>query len=172
MGQHTRWYYKDAKPETMKIGKKLRKYRAEAKLAQWQLAEKIGVSQSTICLIENDKMEVTLKTRMELAKALGKHPSDFIDYNSYKKMAIEQQPFISELTVEEDRSVRLNMPIETLTVSEEKDNDFCLNCIHREICNLRQAYNSLYQDVANLKTSDNFSIDVRCKHFRSKELTR
>lgn len=147
----------------MTVGQRVKKLREEAKMYQYELAKKVGVAQSTISNIENNKMPAGIGAMLltKIAYVLDTE----VEY------LIGGEP--KELTpIEEDRAVKLNMPIETLTVSEEQDNDFCFNCIHREICNLRQAYNSLYRDVANLKTSDKFSIDVRCKHFRSKELTR
>lgn len=55
----------------MKFKNKLREYRKKQKITQSELAEKSGVSRSTIIAIENEKAEVVkTDTLIKLAKAL------------------------------------------------------------------------------------------------------
>lgn len=49
------------------IGNKIKKLREERRLTQKELAEEMGLAQSTIAMIENDKKEGSTKTLKKLA---------------------------------------------------------------------------------------------------------
>ena len=60
------------------IGEKLRQVRTRRLLTQDELAEKAGVSQSTIANIERDNAEPRFRTIRKLAKALDIEPTEFL----------------------------------------------------------------------------------------------
>jgi transcriptional regulator with XRE-family HTH domain len=60
------------------IGEKLREIRTRRLLTQDELAEKAGVSQSTIANIERDNAEPQFRTIRKLAKALDIEPTDLL----------------------------------------------------------------------------------------------
>ena len=60
------------------IGEKLREARTRRLLTQDELAEKAGVSQSTIANIERDNAEPQFRTIRKLAKALDVDPTELI----------------------------------------------------------------------------------------------
>ena len=60
------------------IGEKLREARTRRLLTQHQLAEKAGVSQSTIANIERDNAEPQFRTIRKLAKALDVDPTTLL----------------------------------------------------------------------------------------------
>ena len=60
------------------IGEKLREVRTRRLLTQDELAEKAGVSQSTIANIERDNAEPQFRTIRKLAKALDIEPTELL----------------------------------------------------------------------------------------------
>jgi len=60
------------------IGEKLREVRTRRLLTQDELAEKAGVSQSTIANIERDNVEPQFRTIRKLAKALDIEPTELL----------------------------------------------------------------------------------------------
>lgn len=61
----------------------LRKYRLAANLTQQELADKIGVSKSLICQIENYKKLPSLPIFTHLLIALNICPCDILDIRDY-----------------------------------------------------------------------------------------
>lgn len=62
-------------PVVVYIGEKLKEVRTKRLLTQDELAEKAGVSQSTIANIERDNAEPQFRTIRKLAKALDIDPT-------------------------------------------------------------------------------------------------
>ena len=62
---------------TIDIANKLKARRVQMKLTQLELANKIGVSESYICQIENGKM-VSIRKLEKIAKALGCQAKDLL----------------------------------------------------------------------------------------------
>jgi transcriptional regulator with XRE-family HTH domain len=60
------------------IGEKLREVRTRRLLTQDELADKAGVSQSTIANIERDNAEPQFRTIRKLAKALDIEPTELL----------------------------------------------------------------------------------------------
>jgi transcriptional regulator with XRE-family HTH domain len=65
-------------PVVVYIGKKLREVRTRRLLTQDELADKAGVSQSTIANIERDNAEPQFRTIRKLAKALEIDPTELL----------------------------------------------------------------------------------------------
>jgi transcriptional regulator with XRE-family HTH domain len=62
------------------FGKNLRLIRNEKKLTQEQLADLAGVSENTIATIESGKLNTTIATCFDIAKALGIDPKYLFDF--------------------------------------------------------------------------------------------
>jgi transcriptional regulator with XRE-family HTH domain len=65
-------------PVVVYIGEKLREVRTKRLLTQDELAEKAGVSQSTIANIERNNAEPQFRTIRKLAKALDVDPTNLL----------------------------------------------------------------------------------------------
>jgi transcriptional regulator with XRE-family HTH domain len=65
-------------PIVVYIGEKLREVRTRRLLTQDELADKAGVSQSTIANIERDNAEPQFRTIRKLAKALDIDPTELL----------------------------------------------------------------------------------------------
>jgi transcriptional regulator with XRE-family HTH domain len=65
-------------PVVVYIGEKLREVRTKRLLTQDELADKAGVSQSTIANIERDNAEPQFRTIRKLAKALDIDPTELL----------------------------------------------------------------------------------------------
>jgi transcriptional regulator with XRE-family HTH domain len=65
-------------PVVVYIGEKLREVRTRRLLTQDELADKAGVSQSTIANIERDNAEPQFRTIRKLAKALDIDPTELL----------------------------------------------------------------------------------------------
>ena len=65
-------------PVVVYIGERLKKARMRKLLTQEELAEKAGVSPSTIVNIERDQAEPHISTMRKLAKALDVDPTELI----------------------------------------------------------------------------------------------
>ena len=65
-------------PIVVLIGERLRKARTRRLLTQQELAEKAGVSPSTIVNIERDQAEPHFRTIRKLAKALDVEPTSLL----------------------------------------------------------------------------------------------
>jgi transcriptional regulator with XRE-family HTH domain len=65
-------------PVVVYIGEKLKEVRTRRLLTQDELAEKAGVSQSTIANIERNNAEPQFRTIRKLAKALDIDPTELI----------------------------------------------------------------------------------------------
>lgn len=55
---------------------KLKQFREEAGLTQKQMAEKLGVSESYYCQLENGKRRMSLQIALDIAAILRKTPND------------------------------------------------------------------------------------------------
>ncbi len=65
-------------PVVVYIGEKLKAARTRRLLTQDELAERAGVSQSTIANIERDNAEPQFRTIRKLAKALDVDPTELL----------------------------------------------------------------------------------------------
>jgi transcriptional regulator with XRE-family HTH domain len=65
-------------PVVVYIGEKLKQARTRRLLTQDELAEKAGVSQSTVANIERDNAEPQFRTIRKLAKALDVEPKELL----------------------------------------------------------------------------------------------
>jgi transcriptional regulator with XRE-family HTH domain len=65
-------------PVVVYIGEKLKEIRTRRFLTQEELAEKAGVSHSTIVNIERNHAEPQFRTIRKLAKALDVDPTEFL----------------------------------------------------------------------------------------------
>jgi transcriptional regulator with XRE-family HTH domain len=65
-------------PVVVYIGERLKKARTRKLLTQEELAEKAGLSPSTIVNIERDQAEPHISTMRKLAKALDVDPTELI----------------------------------------------------------------------------------------------
>ena len=65
-------------PVVVYIGEKLKAARTRQLLTQDELAERAGVSQSTIANIERDNAEPQFRTIRKLAKALDIEPTELL----------------------------------------------------------------------------------------------
>jgi transcriptional regulator with XRE-family HTH domain len=65
-------------PVVVYIGERLKKARMRKLLTQEELAEKAGVSPSTIVNIERDQAEPHISTMRKLAKALDVDPTELL----------------------------------------------------------------------------------------------
>ena len=65
-------------PVVVYIGERLREVRTRRLLTQDELADKAGVSQSTIANIERDNAEPQFRTIRKLAKALDIDPTELL----------------------------------------------------------------------------------------------
>ncbi len=63
-----------------KLGKSVRKYRRLAGLKQYELAEKVGLSDKYIQLIESGERKPSLKTVYKIAVALGVKVKDIFPF--------------------------------------------------------------------------------------------
>lgn len=66
-------------PDVVHIGEKLRETRTWRLLTQMELAEKAGVSQSTVVNIERNQSEPHFRTIRKLAKALDVDPTSLLE---------------------------------------------------------------------------------------------
>lgn len=62
------------------FGTHIRQIRLEKKLTQEQLADQAGVSENTIVTLESGKLNTTVATCFDIAKALGVEPKDLFDF--------------------------------------------------------------------------------------------
>ncbi len=65
-------------PVVVYIGENLKQARTRRLLTQDELAEKAGVSQSTVANIERDNAEPQFRTIRKLAKALDVEPTELL----------------------------------------------------------------------------------------------
>lgn len=63
-----------------KLGKSVRKYRKQAGLKQYQLAEKVRLSDKYVQLIEAGERKPSLKTIYKIARALGVKVQDLFPF--------------------------------------------------------------------------------------------
>ena len=63
-----------------RLGKSIRKYRKQANLKQYQLAEKIGLSDKYIQLIESGERKPSLRTVYKIGIALGVKVQDLFPF--------------------------------------------------------------------------------------------
>jgi len=64
---------------------KLRGFRRQVGLTQKQIAEKLGISESYYCQIENNKRRMSLQTALEIAAILRLAPNDIFLLNNFAK---------------------------------------------------------------------------------------
>jgi transcriptional regulator with XRE-family HTH domain len=65
----------------VRFGERLQSLRKEQGLSLRELADKCSLDNSNISKIEQGKFDIRLSTVIELAKALGKHPRELLDYD-------------------------------------------------------------------------------------------
>jgi transcriptional regulator with XRE-family HTH domain len=61
------------------IGERLKDLRFRAGLTQQELADRAGVTQTTVARIERNAVQPEVTTIRKLAQALGKTPGDLLD---------------------------------------------------------------------------------------------
>jgi transcriptional regulator with XRE-family HTH domain len=61
------------------IGERLKDLRFRAGLTQQELADRAGVTQTTVARIERNAVQPEVTTIRKLARALGKTPGDLLD---------------------------------------------------------------------------------------------
>ncbi|MGF1470292.1 MAG: helix-turn-helix domain-containing protein [Rubrobacteraceae bacterium] len=66
-------------PAVVYVGDRLREIRTKRLLTQEELAERAGVSPSTVVNIERDNREPHFRTIRKLAKALDVEPAEFLE---------------------------------------------------------------------------------------------
>jgi transcriptional regulator with XRE-family HTH domain len=66
-------------PTVVKIGARLRELREERFLSHRELAQKAGVSPTTVLRIENDEGDTQRRTVRKLAAALGVEPGELLE---------------------------------------------------------------------------------------------
>ena len=64
---------------------KLKQFREEASLTQKQIAEKLGVSESYYCQLENNKRRMPLQLALDVSTILKKTPNDIFLPNDFAK---------------------------------------------------------------------------------------
>ena len=64
---------------------KLKQFREEAGLTQKQIAEKLGVSESYYCQLENNKRRMPLQLALDVSTILKKTPNDIFLPNDFAK---------------------------------------------------------------------------------------
>lgn len=62
------------------LGAQVRKLRIDGGFTQEQLADEAGVSENTIVTLESGKLNTTVATCFEIAKALGVPPKELFDF--------------------------------------------------------------------------------------------
>jgi transcriptional regulator with XRE-family HTH domain len=62
------------------FGKNIRKLRLAVDLTQEILSEEAGIGKNQVGLIERGEINVTISTIKKLAKKLGVHPKDLLDF--------------------------------------------------------------------------------------------
>ena len=62
------------------FGTHIRQIRLDKNLTQEQLADLAGVSENTIVTLESGKLNTTVATCFDIAKALGVEPKDLFDF--------------------------------------------------------------------------------------------
>ena len=94
------------------IGARIREYREQAHIRQSQLGAAINSGQSHVYLIEAGRVNLTLKTLMKLANALGVKPadlvnetriSDVVDQNTFKQLVSLLKLLKSDLRIIDER---------------------------------------------------------------------
>ncbi|GAB6100400.1 hypothetical protein JCM16358_22790 [Halanaerocella petrolearia] len=73
--------------ESIKI--KFAEFRKDADLTQKQMAEKLGISESYYCLLENGKRPMKLKMALEIAKILDKTPDEIFLPTNFTECKVE-----------------------------------------------------------------------------------
>jgi len=66
-------------PVVVKIGARLRELREERFLSHRELAQRAGVSPTTVLRIENNEGDTQRRTVRKLADALGVEPKELVD---------------------------------------------------------------------------------------------
>lgn len=64
---------------------KLKQFREEAGLTQKQIAEKLGVSESYYCQLENNKRRMPLQLALDISAILKKTPNDIFLPDNFAK---------------------------------------------------------------------------------------
>jgi transcriptional regulator with XRE-family HTH domain len=67
------------RPTVVKIGARLRELREERFLSHRELAQRAGVSPTTVLRIENDEGDTQRRTVRKLAAGLGVEPKELVD---------------------------------------------------------------------------------------------
>ena len=62
------------------FGSHIRQIRNQKKLTQEQLADLAGISENTIATLESGKLNTTVATCFDIAKALGVEPKDLFEF--------------------------------------------------------------------------------------------
>ena len=79
------------------LGRRLRKARKDAHLTQNAVAERVGLSRTSITNIEKGRQHIPIHTLMSLADAVGVHPEELLpDKETYSKPDILDQKTLKE----------------------------------------------------------------------------
>ena len=78
------------------IGSRIRSIRAEQELTQFELAIRIGVSQTHMCNIERGRVQISLKLLLRLANVLERRLDDFLKPSSAPPVAAPQGSYTIE----------------------------------------------------------------------------
>jgi transcriptional regulator with XRE-family HTH domain len=65
----------------IKFGEHLKSTREQLKLSQDDVAARCDVTKGNLSNIENGKKDFTFTTLLEIAKGLGIHPKELLDFN-------------------------------------------------------------------------------------------
>lgn len=111
----------------MEISERIKSLREKKRYSQYDLADKLGISQSAYLQIEKGKTELSVARLMQLAETLDVSPVDLlgIDFN---KESEEDQLRIKQL---EDQLESTNRLLEISRLSERKYADFVGVLFHR-----------------------------------------
>ena len=82
------------------VGQVLAKYRQDLNLEQAEMAEKVGISQSTWSRIERGETTLTLEQLYQIAEKLDKNPVDIMEDITTAKKKVEMEG----ISVEQKRS--------------------------------------------------------------------
>ena len=64
---------------------RLRAFREQARLTQREMADKLGISESYYCQLENEKRRMSLRMALDIAAILKKTPNDIFLPDDFAK---------------------------------------------------------------------------------------
>lgn len=139
----------------MNIGANIKKFR-KGKMTQKELAEKIGVTASTVTKYENGNLEPNLETLNKIALALNVSKYELLDYGEYLDRQIDdfitkegktKYKFANNLT-DDTSSYFSNKNIDIISLSEDKSFTDTLD----DLLKTYQFQNEFNIDISKLTT--------------------